>query len=312
MKRSNKYQIYQIAISGLLLSLSFVLGIISKFVPFFRMPSGGGISLAMIPLTFSGLILGPVYGLVSGLLYGVFNMLVDGAFSWGFPSILLDYFLSYSSAFVCGFFSKYFYRKKIWSFIASLVLFILLRFICHFMSGILLYNPYVEEEGTLFSIPAIIYSTIYNIGYLLPTFIVSLLVSLIISQPIFNLLNNNIFITLGEKYEIKGSKKYSFDINSCLLVALSVISLLLSFIFKINLRDISINFGFLSIISLIIGVIVLIYCLLSTIFKKEELYNKNLNQIKIFKNNYYLYLTNIVLTIPIIMFSILSIVINYN
>ena len=311
MKRSSKYQIYQIVVSGLLLSLSFVLGMISKFVPFFRMPSGGGISLAMIPLTFIGLILGPIYGLVSGFLYGTFNMLVDGAFSWGFASILLDYFLSYSSAFICGFFRKYFYKKRIWSIIVSLALFISLRFICHFLSGVILYNPYIEETGIIFSAPAVVYSTIYNLGYLLPTFIVSLLVSLIISEPIFKLFNNNIFIILGKKYLDDNKENNNIEIIMYYLLGLSLICLIFSNILNISLKDISINFSFLSIVSLVLSSLIFIYNLYLVSFKDEFTYSKETIRYILFQTNYKLYFYLTILSIPIISFSILSICFNF-
>ena len=311
MKKSDKYQIYQVVVSGLLLSLSFVLGMISKLVPFFRMPSGGGISLAMIPLSFVGLILGPIYGLVSGFLYGVFNMLIDGAFSWGFPSILLDYFLSYSSAFVCGFFRKYFYKKKIWSVVVSLSLFIVLRFFFHFLSGVILYNPYIDETGIMFSLPAVLYSTIYNLGYLLPTFIISLLVSLMIIQPIFRLFNNNIFLTLGKKYYDKENDHSSIEIILYYLTLISFVSMIISFAFNVSYDEMTINFSFLAIISLIISTYALINSVYLIYFRDENEYKKELIRYKVFKTNYRLHISNIILIIPIITLSITSICLNY-
>ena len=310
--KSNKYKIYQVASSGLLIALSIVLGIISKFVPFFRMPSGGGISLAMIPLTFSGLILGPIYGLVCGLLYSIFNMLIDGAFSWGLPSIVLDYFLSYSSAFICGFFRKYFYKKKTWSIVTSLSIFITLRFICHFLSGVLIFNPYFEETNKLFTIQAVTYSSIYNLGYLVPTLIVSIFISLIIVQPIFKLFNNSIFQVLGSKYLNKENNDSTKEIVISYLSLVSLICLVLSFIFKVTLVDISVNFGFLSIISLSISTILFIY-LIYLFNYSDDKYISGVNILGIRTNisTYSIYFINIVINTIFISISILSICFNF-
>ena len=310
--KSNKYKIYQVASSGLLIALSIVLGIISKFVPFFRMASGGGLSLAMIPLTFSGLILGPIYGLVCGLLYSIFNMLIDGAFSWGLPSIVLDYFLSYSSAFICGFFRKYFYKKKTWSIVTSLSIFITLRFICHFLSGVLIFNPYFEETNKLFTIQAVTYSSIYNLGYLVPTLIVSIFISLIIVQPIFKLFNNSIFQVLGSKYLNKENNDSTKEIVISYLSLVSLICLVLSFIFKVTLVDISVNFGFLSIISLSISAILFIY--LRYLFNYSD--DKYIRDVKILGirtniSTYSIYFINIVINTIFISISILSICFNF-
>lgn len=311
MKVSNKYKIYQIATSGLLLALSFVLGIISKFIPFFRMPSGGGISLAMIPLTFTGLILGPVYGLIAGLLYSIFNMLVDGAFSWGIPSLFLDYFLPYSSAAICGLFRSYFYKKKTWSIVVSLVSFVFIRFICHFLSGVLLFNPYFEETNKLFTLEAVSYSTIYNLGYLIPTLIVSLIVSLIISQPIFKLFNNSIFQVLGSKYFDKSENNLGREKLISYASILSLICLLFSYIFNIALKDIEVNLAFLSIISLSISTLLIVYIMI--LFNNE---NKEYS-IKFLKENinislYDIYFINVLSNTVLMSLSIVSICVNYS
>lgn len=312
MKSSNKYKIYQIATSGLLIALSIVLGIISKFVPFFRMPSGGGISLAMIPLTFSGLILGPIYGLVCGLAYSIFNMLIDGAFSWGLPSILLDYFLSYSSAAICGLFRKYFYQKKAWSIIVSLTLFTSLRFICHFFSGVLLFNPYFEETNKLFTLQAVSYSTIYNLGYLLPTLIVALFISLILSQPIFRLFNNSVFQVLGSKYSEEKEGKHNKENFLFYTSIISFICVLLSFVFKVTLNDISVNFGFFAIISVIISSLLFVYLTYLFINSEDQYYQVNIFNNKFTFSSFAIYFLCIIINIIIITLSILSICLSYS
>ena len=304
--KNNKHQIYQIVMSAILLALSIVMGLLSKLIPFFRMPSGGSLSLSMIPLTLSGLILGPIYGLVTGFSYGLINMLVDGAFSYGPLCLLFDYFLAYASGFVCGFFRKYYYKNNVWSFVFALSSFILLRLLFHTLSGIIVFNDYLEETGKLFSAKAISFSLIYNASYLIPTFIVSLILLIMLSSTLFRLNKSHIFKILGEKYISDENEKYIYDIVLIYLLGLSLLSYIISLI---PFSDDG-NTILLSYVSLIISFIIIVFS--SLLLLKKDIINYDTNQkirMKLFKNNYFLYI--ILDGISLIIYSISLISIAY-
>lgn len=230
-KASSKKSIYQISLSSLFLALAVVFASISKYVlPFLHLPNGGSISLVMVPLTLAVLILGPLYGLFVSLTFALINLVFDNGFAYNYLSLILDYFLAFSTCLVCTFFRKKYYHNKISSLFLSILFFSLLRFICHFFSGVLIsWQGDVSLIAPNFEKSNVIYSLIYNLTYIVPSFILSTIVLLSISKPLFQLNLSMMLKTLNPyKDDIYDQKEdYSFI---KIVSSISLISLISSII----------------------------------------------------------------------------------
>ena len=87
---SRKRLIKDLIETSILVSLTVVLDLIFKAIPFMDMPQGGSVSLTMLPLLVISFRNGPKWGLIGGVLYAVINLLLDGKlYHWS--SIFLDY-----------------------------------------------------------------------------------------------------------------------------------------------------------------------------------------------------------------------------
>ncbi|MCE5176781.1 MAG: energy-coupled thiamine transporter ThiT [Caldisericales bacterium] len=84
--RKYKWDVHTIAIVGICSGLSLVFG----YFPFFRMPEGGSISLAMVPVVVVALTKGVVPGVITGVIAGCLQYFPD-PFFYNLPQFLLDY-----------------------------------------------------------------------------------------------------------------------------------------------------------------------------------------------------------------------------
>jgi len=144
--------------SALLVATGFVL----SYVTLFKMPQGGSITpLSMLPLIMIGLRHGLKWGLCGGLIYACLQMLQQ---FWPPPSgtvaayvsvVLLDYLLAFSVLGLSGLF-----RGKPYAILYAAPLCVFLRFLFHFISGIVIWSAYAGERA------AWLYSLIYNGSYI--------------------------------------------------------------------------------------------------------------------------------------------------
>lgn len=163
-------------------SIAFVLDVLAGFYSGF-FPSGGSISLAIIPIVILSFRRGPIAGVLCGLLVGLLD-LTDGFYTisttW-YHSILqvgFDYILGYMLVGLVGLAKPLFKKKKL--FVITLVFTLIAgfnKFILHFLSGVLYWPQY---EGQPYG-DRIIYSLIYNGSYMLPTIILCGIITSLLS-----------------------------------------------------------------------------------------------------------------------------------
>lgn len=179
MKKNKK--IILICEMALFVAIGIVLDLLQGLIGSFW-PSGGSIGIAIIAtLIFSyrhGL-----YGLVCGLITGLLTMLngihispfATNSFHI-FLQLGLDYFLSWMVVGFAGLFARKVATSKyrIYFVIGSSILGGFLKFICHFLSG-MIYWP--SEDTT----SQFIYSITYNGSYMLPTIIISTIIMVLIA-----------------------------------------------------------------------------------------------------------------------------------
>lgn len=174
MEKSNPT--YKLAFSALFIALATAL----SFLPIFKMPLGGSVTLlSMLPIVMLSAMLGPKWGFGSAFVYSliqlIFGILQDGLLGWGLTpvmligTILFDYIIAFTVLGFAGIFAK----KGYVGMCVGVVLAITLRFLSHFLSGVIIFKNLEQFElfGTLFTNRPILYSLAYNGLYMLPELI---------------------------------------------------------------------------------------------------------------------------------------------
>lgn len=172
MKQQKTLFMVEIAIfAALALLLDFLSGLImGRF-----WPQGGSVSLAMVPVFLMAFRWGVKGGVLTGLLLGGLQILT-GAVAFHFASWIIDYFVAFAVVGLAG----VYINKVVSSYregnilkgnmyaVSGIFLGSFLRFLCHYISGIILFGAYAPADQ-----PVALYSLIYNGTYMLPSFLLS-------------------------------------------------------------------------------------------------------------------------------------------
>ena len=147
---------------AVMIALALVLGLLKPF----ELPQGGSISLEMLPLFLFIARWGMGSSLICCFAFGILQVFVQGAVSYGWVSIILDYIVAFGVMGLGGA-----AQGKIY---ISSILAALARFIVHFISGITVYRIVMPTElfNTTFTNPYL-YSFIYNGLYMIPEIILT-------------------------------------------------------------------------------------------------------------------------------------------
>ncbi|ELK46049.1 energy-coupled thiamine transporter ThiT [Halobacillus sp. ACCC02827] len=162
-------------------ALALLLDII-PFLSFKLWAQGGSVSLAMVPVFIIAFRWGIKGGVATGLLLGAYQILT-GAYIMTPLQTFLDYFVAFGVIGLAGVAAKPVWnavRKQnkkaivgwiiVGCFVGSL-----LRFFGHFLAGIVFYGEFAPEGQ-----PVWLYSLVYNGGYMLPAFVLSSIVLIIL------------------------------------------------------------------------------------------------------------------------------------
>ena len=153
---------------------------ILSYIKLMELPNGGSLTPAMFPILLFAVRWGLKDGLLAGFVFGLLQLIFDGAYAWGWQSMLLDYLVAFPPLGLAGLF-----KGKKWGIFAGTVLGCLGRFIVHFISGITIYRIYAPTEilGTVFDEPNL-YSLAYNGSYMLPNTILALVIAGLLYAPL--------------------------------------------------------------------------------------------------------------------------------
>jgi len=155
MSKTDSRLLAEIAIS---ISLASVL----SQIRIFTMPYGGSVTLgSMIPILLIALRRDLKVGLTTGAIYGLIQILLDGMI-YHPVSMFLDFPLAFG---VIGFVALFKKRPMV----GTVVVFFL-RFLSHFTSGVVFWWMYAPE-----GMSPIVYSAIYNGGYIFAEMVISLI-----------------------------------------------------------------------------------------------------------------------------------------
>ncbi len=159
---------------AILLALSVVL----SFIPIYKLPWGGSVTLfSMLPLCLLAFKHGIRWGLGTAFCYSWFQILQGGVFGWGLTpamligSLLLDYILAFTVIGLAGMLRKKGFAGMIW----GIVIVCVLRYLSHFLSGIILWANLEQfvAFGQAWVNRPILYSILYNGAFMLPELILT-------------------------------------------------------------------------------------------------------------------------------------------
>ena len=170
-------QIRALCEGAIMVALAFVL----SFVKLWELPNGGSLTPAMFPILLYALRFGLGRGLIAGFVFGLLQLLFDGAYAWGWQSMLLDYLLAFTPLGLAGIF-----KGKAWGIFPGTLVGCLGRFVIHHISGITIYRiiepTAVPGLGT-YDNPHL-YSLVYNGSYMIPNMILALLLAGVLYVPL--------------------------------------------------------------------------------------------------------------------------------
>ncbi|MEW9051310.1 MAG: energy-coupled thiamine transporter ThiT [Neobacillus sp.] len=181
-KQSNTLFLVEVAIFS---ALAFLFDFISGLVSLKIWPQGGSVSIAMIPVFLMAYRWGIKGGMLTGFLLGLLQFILGFSQIYTIVQGLIDYGLAFTVVGLAGVFAAKIKsgiaagEKGKWITYTVLGVFLgsLLRYACHVIAGIVFFGEYAPEGQ-----PVAIYSLLYNGTYMLPSFVISaILVILVIS-----------------------------------------------------------------------------------------------------------------------------------
>lgn len=168
MKSQTRQQLLALVEGAILMALAIVLDYLCKLIPF-QFPYGGGISISVLPLIYYAFRRGTAWGLGAGVVFSVLQIITGwypppAGTWWAFLlCVLLDYFLAFTLLGLSDLFAKPFGSHRLVGYGVGAVAVCLLRFVCSFISGIVLWDSNAPEGMSVW-----LYSLLYNGGYMIP------------------------------------------------------------------------------------------------------------------------------------------------
>ena len=176
MNTQSHLRVRAMAEGAMMVAMAFVL----SFVKLAEAPNGGSITPAMLPILFYAVRWGLRPGLMVGFLFGLLQLIYDGAYAWGWQSMLLDYLVAFTPLGLAGLF-----RGKKWGLFAGTILGCFGRFVIHYISGVTVYRILAPTEflNQTYTSPSL-YSLVYNGSYMLPNTVIALILAAVLYRPL--------------------------------------------------------------------------------------------------------------------------------
>lgn len=135
------------------IALTVAISVVLNNITFLKMPQGGSVTLvSMLPIFLIALAYGPRVGFIAGFIFGIVNFFM-GPYIVHPIQVLFDYPLPYMFLGTAGYFKKHFNL--------GIIIATLLRFMCHFISGLVFFGDYAKGTG----MSPTVYSLVYNAQY---------------------------------------------------------------------------------------------------------------------------------------------------
>lgn len=170
---SKNKNISRLAECAIMVALASVLSLI-KIPQFFFPNLGGSITLfSMLPICVIAIKYGLGWGFGTAFVYSamqlLFGITLDGVLGWGLSAaflvgtIFFDYLIPFTMLGVSGVFRK----KGVPGIITGIVIALVIRWLCHIVSGVIFFASWSPWENPL------VYSIAYNSVYMVPELILT-------------------------------------------------------------------------------------------------------------------------------------------
>jgi len=164
------------------LGATLALATILNFVKVYELPQGGSVSLEMLPIFFIALRWGLKEGLILGSLYGVLQLMLGAKIYYPLQAIL-DYPLAFGLLGIAGIVHNWLKveknKKNLILISLSILVGSFLRLVVHTISGVLFFAEYAPKEQNIW-----LYSAGYNLSYMLPEAIITIVVMIILIRSL--------------------------------------------------------------------------------------------------------------------------------
>ncbi len=177
MKRKAVTTILTLVECALMIAMATVLSMFKLFT----LPQGGSVTIAsMVPLVLVSYRHGLKWGIGTAFAHSLLQMLLGfypppaQTFFAFVGVILLDYVLAFTVLGTAAFFGRPF-KNRIAGIAVGATAVGILRFLCSFLSGILVWASYAPEGTAVW-----VYSLTYNGGYMLPEIVITTAVTMIL------------------------------------------------------------------------------------------------------------------------------------
>ena len=173
-----KFSTHQLVEVSLLVALALVLDLTAKFYFGWFWIYGGSVSLSIVPLAILAYRYGLKTGIIGGVALGLLKLMVN-PYILHPVQVLFDYPLPFAALGLAGYWAKQVnslqgkkqgYYILLSTFVASMV-----RYVCHVFSGYVFFGAYAPE-----GMNPLIYSLVYNLGYVGASWILSAWILIII------------------------------------------------------------------------------------------------------------------------------------
>ena len=157
------------------IAIGVALATVLSYIKIFSMPYGGSVTLgSMVPILLIAFRRDVKVGVVTGVIYGFVQMFLDAWF-YSPVGMALDYPIAFGILGIAGLFKK--------QPIIGVVVAMVGRFVSHFISGVVFFGMYAPE-----GMNPVLYSALYNGGYMLPEMIISaILIYLLVQRDVLNM-----------------------------------------------------------------------------------------------------------------------------
>ena len=150
-----------------------------SYLKLFELPQGGSITVGMLPIFLYCARWGFGPGMLASFVYSLLQLLLDGAYAWGWQSMLGDYIVAFTVLGLAGLF-----HGKKGGFFLGMVVGCLARFLVHYVVGATVWAEYMPETffGMTMHSPWF-YSLLYNGSFMLADLILCLAIGALLCKP---------------------------------------------------------------------------------------------------------------------------------
>lgn len=168
MKSKSHLKLRALCEGAVMVALAQVL----SYVKLFELPQGGSVGIGMLPIFIYCARWGFGPGMLASVVYSFLQLMFDGGFAIGWQSIIGDYLLAFTVLGLAGLMKG----KKLGVFWGTLIGGVA-RFLVHYVVGATIWAAYMPDTffGMTMTSPWI-YSLLYNIAYMGPNIIITLVI----------------------------------------------------------------------------------------------------------------------------------------